>query len=745
MFSTEALPTQTTLGKRLRRLLSRWSVGMRLAMLMGLAAAAGLALATHGLRGMAYTAQELQRVHDERMVPVGVLSEIAQLMLANQHLLQMALAGAPADLLSAKTQPPTLSAATAAETTDTIARNAQRITELWNGYAQALPAEGAERDLADRIELQRAAYLQDGIAPALNALRGLDPAQTLAHSRSAQDLYQQTHEQLQALMALQYAKARSAYQQGMQKYRQTRNDALIALPIIVLLLALLGYNEIRAITVPLRSARAVFGRIARGRLDTAIEVHGRDETSSLLRDLSRLQTLLADHEREIDHLIHYDQLTGLPNRRLLRDRMARAVQMHATTPGQRALLLLDLDHFKDINDTCGHEVGDQYLQEVARRLSAVAWPLHLVARIGGDEFVVLTELLPASYADALVQTQALAHELLKQMVLPWTAQGLVHHGSASIGICLFDSWQIGIAELLKRADTAMYEAKQAGRNRWCLFDPEMQTRLEYRTTLGRALHDAVPGRQLALHLQPQLDTEGHVIGAEALLRWSHPRYGAIPPDVFIPLAEADGSIVPIGRWVLQQACAQLALWQQSPHTRALKLAVNVSSRQFKQMDFTQQVLSALQASGAQAQGLVLELTESLLIDDIEGTVSKMRELHRGGVRFALDDFGTGYSSLSMLRQLPLDAIKIDRSFVRDVASTSGSATLVRTITAMARSLGMQTIAEGVETPAQQATLLAQDCRFYQGYLFARPMPPAQFADWLQARGTTPSQAKETHP
>lgn len=214
--------------------------------------------------------------------------------------------------------------------------------------------------------------------------------------------------------------------------------------------------------------------------------------------------------------------------------------------------------------------------------------------------------------------------------------------------------------------------------------------------------------------------------------------------MFIPLAEADGSIVPIGRWVLQQACAQLALWQQSPHTRALKLAVNVSSRQFKQMDFTQQVLSALQASGAQAQGLVLELTESLLIDDIEGTVSKMQELHRRGVRFALDDFGTGYSSLSMLRQLPLDAIKIDRSFVRD-ASASSSATLVRTITAMARSLGMQTIAEGVETPAQQATLLAQDCRFYQGYLFARPMPPAQFADWLQARGTTPSQAKETHP
>ena len=723
-------PLATLLARgRLGKLLFRWSIGTRLLALMTLAAVVSVALTASGLRGMSDTAAELRRVHDERMVPARTLSRIAQLMLLNQHQLQLALARVPDPSGQAARARP-LDPATARAAADTIAINARQITELWEARGGTLTPSADERAAAQAFAVDREAYLRDGIAPTLAALRALDLAQTLRYAEIAQRLYERADARLQALITLQFSQARTAYEQGMQRYHLTRDRALMALPLAVLVLGLLGWGQIRAITAPLQAARAVFRHIARGHFDNAIHVPGRDEISALLRDLATLQARLADNERELDHLARYDQLTGLPNRRLLRERIAQALDSRATRHELRALLLLDLDNFKTINDTMGHEVGDRYLQEVARRLESAAQPPHCVARIGGDEFVVLSGPLGVDAQAALEQAEGLARDLLRRLVAPWQTQGHQHHGSASIGVHLFAPGQGDVAELLKRADLAMYAAKSAGRDRWCVFDPEMQSALEYRAALTVALRDAAVLGQLALHLQPQVDPLGRVIGAEALLRWHHPLHGAVPPDVFIPLAEASGAIVPIGTWVLEQACAQLHAWHQSPATRAFKLSVNVSPRQFKQAGFAAHAMRLLDASGIDASRLVLELTESMLIDDIDDTIAKMHALHQRGVCFALDDFGTGYSSLSLLRQLPLQLLKIDRSFVRDVASDDGSATLVRAIVALAGSLGLQTIAEGVETEAQQAALLAQGCRFYQGFFFGRPVPQTHFAAWL---------------
>ncbi len=718
------------------RWIFRWRIGTRLALMMVLAALVGLWLTASGLRGMQASVGELQRVYAERMTPVRTLSQIAQLMLANQHQLQLALARTPDGAAGARRPPALLDEDAAQAAALLIERNVQAIDALWHSYAGVLAPDGDETALARRFAEHREDYLRQGMVPALVALRALDHGQILYRAASAGSLYERANADIQALIGWQFERARAIHEEGLQRYQRTRARALWALALTVLVLGLLGWWQICAITEPLRQARQVFARMIQGDWSSPIEVPGRDETSALLAGLRDLQTRLADNEREIEHLIHYDPLTGLPNRRLLREHLARAVEAGRADARQRALMLLDLDNFKTINDTLGHEVGDQYLQQVTQRLQALVRPPHLVARIGGDEFVVVTGALHGERAQALTEALALGESLRAALAAPChlgATQGAVHHGSTSIGLCLFGAEGASGKELLKRADLAMYQAKAAGRNRLCVFDPQMQTGMAERAALTAALREAVDHRQLALHLQPQVDARGLPVGAEALLRWQHPTLGAVAPARFIPLAESSGLIVPIGQWVLRQACAQLRQWQACEELRHLELAVNVSPRQFQQPDFVAQLLALLDDSGIDATRLVLELTESLVVEDVQDTVDKMRQLHRRGVRFALDDFGTGYSSLALLRQLPLHQIKIDRSFVRDVTHDSGSATIVRTIALLARSLGLQVIAEGIETPAQHRTLLAQRCRFFQGYWFARPMPQVDCLAWLQQR------------
>jgi len=733
--------------QRAGRWIFRWRIGTRLVLLMALATLVGLWLAAFGLRGMQSAVGALQRVYEERMTPVRTLSQIAQLMLSNQHQLQLALARTADTPAPALPRPAPLDEDTARAMARTIEANIHAIDTLWRSYASALASDGEEPRLAHRFASYREDYLRRGMAPALEALRTLDHTQIQHRAANAAHLYERAHAHIQELIDWQFERARAIHEEGLHNYQRTRAYALWALPLAVLVLGLLGWWQIRAITQPLQQARRVFARMALRQWDSPIDVPGTDEASALLRGLRDLQARLADNELEIERLIHYDPLTGLPNRRLLRERLDQAIENSRTDGEQRALLLLDLDHFKTINDTQGHEVGDQYLQQITQRLQTLVRPPHLVARIGGDEFVVLTGPLHGTAAQTLAQALALGEHLRAALVAPCRlgSDGPLHHGSASIGLCLFGAGSASAKELLKRADMAMYQAKNAGRNQLAVFDPQMQTELAERAVLTAALRDAIGYQQLALHLQPQVDDQGRPIGAEALLRWQHPLHGSVAPGRFIPLAESSGLILPLGAWVLEQACRQLQRWQAHEHTRHLELSVNVSARQFQHTDFVTQVTRLLDVSGVDATRLVLELTESLVTEDVDDTVSKMEQLHRRGVRFALDDFGTGYSSLSLLRQLPLHLLKIDRSFVRSLdGGDEGGAVIVRTIVALAHSLGLSVIAEGIETPAQLQVLRAQRCRLFQGYLFARPMPQAQFSQWLQQQLVPAVPTEEDH-
>ncbi len=709
----------------------RWRIGTRFAVLMALAALAAVLLTAAGVRGLGESAQSLQRVYEEHMQPVRTLSQIAQLMLANQHQLELALARTPLDEDATNLyQKQRLNKAAAESIALAIERNYQAIDALWASYLRNGALVGEEKRLAERFAAQRGSYLDNAVKPAVAALRSLDAAQTLRWATSARVLYERTGEDIQTLIALQFDHARSAYETGMQRYEQTRARALWLLPAAMLVLGLLGWWQVRSIIDPLSRVKQVFRRMAQGQLDSHIRIPGRDELSELLGELQQLQSRLAANEQAIHRLAFYDALTELPNRVLLREHIQQALHTGQGRAEHRALLLLDLDHFKTINDTQGHEVGDQFLREMARRLQAQASKPHLVARIGGDEFVVLTGPLDADAPRALEQACALGQRILHALAAPCVLGGQVHHGSASVGLSLFQGGSASLKDLLKRADLAMYQAKNGGRNQVCPFDPAMQTQLEERARLAAALRLALQEKQLHIHLQPQVNHAGHTLGAEALLRWQHPEFGMVPPAQFIPLAETSGLIVPIGLWVLQQTCAQLAQWQGDARTRHLDLSVNVSARQFRQSDFAQQVLHLIDAQRIDATRLVLELTESLVLDDLPDATAKMRRLSARGVRFALDDFGTGYSSLSVLRQLPLHQLKIDRSFVRDAADGAGGTAVVKSILGMANYMGLQVIAEGVETPEQYQALCALQCQQFQGFLFASPMPASAFATWL---------------
>ena len=429
---------------------------------------------------------------------------------------------------------------------------------------------------------------------------------------------------------------------------------------------------------------------------------------------------------EIEHLAFYDPLTGLPNRRLLLDRLGQAPVLSQRSGKVGALLFLDLDHFKDLNDTLGHEVGDELLQAVAQRLLANVRVADTVARLGGDEFVVMLSDLSTSTQEAAALAQRIGEKILRGLSEPYVLRGHTHQGAASIGATLFGASAQSASELLRQADIAMYQVKARRGNALCFFDPKMQTAINDRAQLEADLRQALVAQQLVLHYQPQATLQGDVIGAECLLRWQHPQRGMVPPGQFIAVAEESDLILHIGQWVLHSACTQLARWQEQPQWAHLQLSVNVSARQFRQSDFVHQVIETLQVTGARAPLLTLELTESLVLDNVEDAIDKMHQLRTKGVRFSVDDFGTGYSSLAYLTRLPLHQLKIDQSFVRNLGSRPSDDVIVQTIIGMGRNLDLEVIAEGVETEAQKAILAGHGCDLYQGYLLARPMPVADF-------------------
>ena len=426
--------------------------------------------------------------------------------------------------------------------------------------------------------------------------------------------------------------------------------------------------------------------------------------------------------QEIERLAFYDALTQLPNRRLLLDRLQRLVLSSQRTHQHGALLFIDLDNFKDLNDTLGHDVGDQLLTQVAERLVRSVRECDTVARFGGDEFVILLEGLDTDTDHAARQAEAVARKLLLALNTPFELADQQHYSTPSIGLTLFGQERQSVDELLKRADLAMYEAKAAGRNTHRFFDPGMQQALHERSSLEADLRQGLQRGEFHVHYQAVVDHQGHIKGAEALARWNHPERGAIGPIEFIPLAEQTGLILPLGQHILHTACQQLVRWALTPETAHLSVAVNVSARQFRQPDFAAQVLHTLRETGANPRRLKLELTESLLLGDIEDTIGRMVQLKREGVGFALDDFGTGYSSLGYLKRLPLDQVKIDRGFVRDVLTDPNDAAIVRTILALAQSLDLDVVAEGVETAGQLGFLRLHGCEQFQGYLFGRPGP-----------------------
>ncbi len=438
-------------------------------------------------------------------------------------------------------------------------------------------------------------------------------------------------------------------------------------------------------------------------------------------------------EEKIHELAFYDQLTGLPNRTLLLDRLQQAMTASSRNGSFGALLAIDLDNFKTINDTLGHDMGDELLKQVAQRLTTCVRAGDTVVRLGGDEFVVMLAGLGTSDRDAATQTEAVGEKILAALNRAYQLKTVSYHSTPSIGVTLFRGQSATIDDLLKQADLAMYKSKEAGRNALHFFDPDMEIVVMKRATLEKDLREAIASMQFVLHYQAQV-AGGQLTGAEVLVRWQHPQRGLVPPAEFIPLAEETGLIQPLGQWVLETACRQLALWASRSEMTHLTIAVNVSARQFRHKDFVEQVLAILDHTGANPQRLKLELTESLLVANVEEVIGKMVALKARGVGFSLDDFGTGYSSLSYLKRLPLDQLKIDQSFVRDVLTDPNDAAIARTVVALAGSLGLDVIAEGVETEEQRDFLAGFGCHAYQGYFFSRPLPVDGFEHFLAGFG-----------
>jgi len=431
-------------------------------------------------------------------------------------------------------------------------------------------------------------------------------------------------------------------------------------------------------------------------------------------------------EEEIRNLAFYDALTKLPNRRLMLDRFHLALSVSARSHHYGAVLFLDMDKFKTLNDTLGHDYGDLLLIEVAQRIQSCVREVDTVARLGGDEFVVLLEEVDTGAEQASQKVALIAEKIRASLAAPYRLKDYEQHSSPSIGVSLYRGNAESVDALLKHADLAMYQAKDSGRNAVRFFDPAMQLAVETRAAIEADLRHAVPGQQLRLYYQIQVDNDNRPLGAEALVRWLHPKRGMVSPAQFIPVAEESSLILDIGNWVLDTACQQLAAWDKNEQMRGLELAVNVSAQQFRLHDFVDKVAAALRAHQVDPSRLKLELTESVVLTDVSDVVAKMHALKALGVKLSLDDFGTGYSSLSYLKQLPLDQLKIDQSFVRDIATDPNDAVMVKTIIDMAQNFRLNVIAEGVETEAQLGFLKQNGCMAYQGYLFSKPVPIDQF-------------------
>ena len=438
-------------------------------------------------------------------------------------------------------------------------------------------------------------------------------------------------------------------------------------------------------------------------------------------------------ETLLHRLAYYDALTTLPNRALLHDRLAQAIRSSSRGDTYGMLMLLDIDRFQLLNDTQGHAAGDQLLRAVAKRLSTSVREDDTVARHGDDDFAILIENIGATEADALVHAEHIARKVQRALDAPYVlgeGDGVLHYSTLSFGVSLFQGKALSLSGVLKQAEVALYRAKHEGRNNIRFFNPAMQAVVDANAHMEARLHEAIETEAFRLFFQPQVDRQGKLTGAEALIRWPVAEGKMISPAEFIPLAEDTGQIVAIGLWVLRTACAQLALWQSQADTEHLTIAVNVSARQFHQPDFVASVKKCVTAAGIKPSRLKLELTESVILGDLNETVARMNRLRELGIHFALDDFGTGYSSLSYLKRLPFDQLKIDQSFIRDMASDEGSEAIVLAILSMSQALDLEVIAEGVETPIQREFLRLHGCERYQGYLFGKPEPIENWADFL---------------
>ena len=530
----------------------------------------------------------------------------------------------------------------------------------------------------------------------------------------------------------------------------------LALTVLMILAAAVAQRVSRRIAAPLEALAATGKRI--GKLDfsptPALTTHI-EEIAQLDRVLGDMRTQLADNQTSLDlqsvrlqaqveelraaeqhihALAYYDPLTHLPNRRLMMDRLNHAISSSQRRGTHCALLLLDLDNFKTLNDTLGHDHGDDLLRDIAQRLIRSTRKCDTVARLGGDEFVVVLEDLGADPEEARAQAVAIGHKILLAVEHAYRSGHFETRISASIGMTLFGGEPASADALLKHADMAMYRSKARGRNCMHFFGAEMAQALSERIQLEAELRAAMPNGDLELHYQPQVDTAGRIVGAEALLRWTHPQRGPVSPAEFIPIAEESGLIIALGAWVLESACAQLAEWAKDPRLPPIELAVNVSARQFRHEGFADSVADVVSRANIPRGRLKLELTESLLLEDVESAISRMEALKALGVGFALDDFGTGYSSLTYLKRLPLTNLKIDQSFVRDVMIDPNDAAIARTVIALGRTMELTVIAEGVEQRAQFQFLAEAGCDRFQGYFFGRPEPAAAFLQRLLDAG-----------